>query len=276
MTEWAVALNATGREFLIENCNDSGPFCPTVGPDGVLDCPYHLFRTGIDVSPSWPSIISNLLDAERYLNISSPNCWAYPDMSVVGSPAPGIANSCVGGPRLSFSEAQAHFAAWATVSSPLILAHLISDPAEYDTWWPLVSNTELLAVNAAWAGEAGRLAASSAPLLVKATVPHGWSCEVMQNETLPAWTVWSKRLPGGAVAAVALNTLDASMAAANHLPSASVAFSVPVEALGFPAGSTLAVRDLDAHAALPNVTGAWEVSLGPRGHVFYKFTLLAA
>jgi hypothetical protein len=79
-TLWAQALYDTGRPMLLENCNDNDPFRPTVNPDGSLNCPYHTFRTGIDVSPNWLSVVSNLMDASEFLNISQPGCFAYPDM----------------------------------------------------------------------------------------------------------------------------------------------------------------------------------------------------
>lgn len=37
-----------------------------------------MFRTGIDNSPSPLSMVSNLMDASKYFNVSRPGCLAYP------------------------------------------------------------------------------------------------------------------------------------------------------------------------------------------------------
>lgn len=84
MNRWAQELNATGREFFIENCNNGGyvPYKPPHGPHGgaagSANCPFNMFRTGIDNAPSPLSTVSNLMDANRYLNQSRPGCLAYP------------------------------------------------------------------------------------------------------------------------------------------------------------------------------------------------------
>lgn len=76
MTEWAVAFNKTGRQMLIENCNNQDPFRPTVQPDGSVFCPFNMFRTSIDNSPNFLSGVSNLLDSVAFFNVSGPGCWA--------------------------------------------------------------------------------------------------------------------------------------------------------------------------------------------------------
>lgn len=92
MTLWAEAANATGREMLLENCNNGGyvPYGISYGPHYDPErgppmrdqgCPFNMFRTGIDIAPSPLSTVSNLLDTSRYLNVSKPGCWAYPGAS---------------------------------------------------------------------------------------------------------------------------------------------------------------------------------------------------
>ena len=80
MNRWARELNASGREIVIENCNNGGdvpyplkdahghklPTPPAAGDD----CPFNMFRTGIDNAPSPLSMVSNLMDTARYLNVS--------------------------------------------------------------------------------------------------------------------------------------------------------------------------------------------------------------
>jgi len=263
LTLWATALNDTGVEVLIENCNDEFPFRPTVNPDGSLDCPYHMYRTGSDNSPTWLTVISNLMQLEQFLSISQPMCWAYGDMLTVGSPAPWVTTHCPGEQRLSFSEAQGEFSAWAVLSSPLVLGIDVTNRTEYDMWWPIVSNTEAIAINQQWAGEAGHLIAAASELYT-GPVNAGWSCEAtIPSSSLPVWTVWGKRLPGSTLAAVALNTLD----------NQTAVISISTAQLGFPEGATLHVRDVNAHTDNGTITGSWDVKLPPRGSQFVVFAL---
>lgn len=58
-------------------------------------------------------------------------------------------------PGLSYVEARTHFGAWCVVSSPLILSHDTNDDAVTDSIWDIITNTEAIQVNQAWAGDAG-------------------------------------------------------------------------------------------------------------------------
>lgn len=262
ITQWAVALNATGVEVLIENCNDNTPFRPTINPDGSLDCPYNFYRTGSDNSPSWYTIAANLVQINDFLNISQPRCWAYSDLLEVGAPAPFIQTHCNNSQRLTYEQAQGHFGAWAVVSSPLILGFDMSNMTEYDMWWPIVSNTEVIAVNQLYNGEAGHLVAQSTGTYT-GPVSMGCLCEATRPSfTLPEWSVWGKSLPNNQFAAIALNTLL----------DTNANFTITTEQLGFPAGATLHVRDLFAHEDLPTITGTWNVNLGPSGSQLLLFT----
>jgi hypothetical protein len=48
------------------------PFRPTTPWTDDNSCPYNLFRTSIDNSPSIVSAVSNLLDTEPFLSVSRP------------------------------------------------------------------------------------------------------------------------------------------------------------------------------------------------------------
>ena len=50
--------------------------------------------------------------------------------------------------------------AWCIVSSPLILSHDTTNATVTDEIWPIISNTEAIAVNQAWAGDSGTFARS--------------------------------------------------------------------------------------------------------------------
>ena len=58
-------------------------------------------------------------------------------------------------PGLTFAEARTHFGAWCIVSSPLILSHDTNNDTISDEIWSIISNTEAIAVNQAWAGDSG-------------------------------------------------------------------------------------------------------------------------
>ena len=131
-------------------------------------------------------VYGTVLFNDRPNPASFPGCWAYPDMSEVG-------NFCRNGQPCSTdaraSEAS-HWGLWSIVSSPLILVPIytllrtafltrthpdpglsalplmhvhtlalapqgfdMNDSATMDRVWPLITNTEALAVNHAWGGE---------------------------------------------------------------------------------------------------------------------------
>lgn len=120
--------------------------------DGGADtCPYNFYRTSGDINARWKSMLGNLNSVVRWLGssdgssppLSVPGAWAYPDMLEVG--------------RLeNVTEDRTHFGAWAVISSPLILGFDLRDQAKFDRVWPVISNSEVIAVNQAWAGSPGR------------------------------------------------------------------------------------------------------------------------
>ena len=55
-----------------------------------------------------------------------------------------------GDPGLTPQETRTHFGAWAIVSSPLTLSHDVHDDTISDAIWPVIANTEVIAVNQAY------------------------------------------------------------------------------------------------------------------------------
>ena len=277
MTAWASALNATGVPILLENCNDGDPFRPTRRPDGSVDCPYNLFRTSIDGAPDWRSTMWNVFETLPQLDVSSPGCFAYADMLTIGSPAPDahleapsfVANC--GGQRLTAAQARAQFAAFALLSSPLVLGFDVANASERALWGPIVTHAPLLAANAAWDGEAGRLVARSA---AEDAVPVavGGVCELVQNNTLPRWMVVGKRLAStaaGATAEFAATVLVGDWAGA-------VDVSAELTAMGFAAGATVNTVDGWTGADTGPVSGAWAAAgVTSPGGLYRIFTLAA-
>lgn len=274
ITAWAVALNVTGVPMMLENCNDNYPFRPATLPDGSVDCPYNFYRTSIDGAPNFRSTISNVVATLPFINVSFPGCFAYPDMLTIGTPAPGFEEpsffaNC-NGQRLTDAEARAQFAAFAVLSSPLVLGFDTSNATERALWAPIVTHAPTLNINAAWDGEAGRLVAV-APTEDKVPVAVGGACELVLNYTLPQWLVVGKRLArrasDGATARFAAVLLVGDWGPA-------IDFVAPLSAMGFPPGATVQVADGWTGQDLGTVSDAWTGSgvAAPGG--FYRIFAL--
>merc|ERR1712217_1011905 len=109
---------------------------------------------GGDVRARFSSVIGNSNSVTKFSsrNLSYPGCWAYPDMLEVGCQhGPGGA----GDPGLSLAETRTHFGAWVSVSSPLTLSHDVNNDTIMDQIWPIIANTEVLAVSQTYAGHSG-------------------------------------------------------------------------------------------------------------------------
>ena len=133
--------------ILVENCHGRDPkFKPNRTLPPAEGCPYHFYRTSIDIRNHYPSIMNNLGTIEQYrkTNSSYPGCWAYADMLQVG-----VRDG------LSLEETRSHFGGWAIVSSPLILSHDVNDDDVMDRIWDIISNREILAVNQGYFGDSG-------------------------------------------------------------------------------------------------------------------------
>jgi alpha-galactosidase len=148
LQKWSDMITATGHSILIENCH-WGYTIPS--EDGW--CPFNMYRTSGDIRSNFDFILSNLLTTVRFNQnqLSYPGCWAYPDMLEVG---------CEDGPNkedygLTYLEARTHFGAWCIVSSPLVLSHDLTDEAVTEQIWSIITNTEAIAINQAWDGDAG-------------------------------------------------------------------------------------------------------------------------
>jgi alpha-galactosidase len=151
LQEFYTDMQSTGKKYTIENCHwgSKVPFKPN-----ATWCPWHFYRTSGDVRASYSSVVGNLATTNKYAtqNLSRPGCWAYPDMLEVGcAHGPGGSHD----PGLSDAETRTHFGAWAIVSSPLTLSHDVNNATIMDKIWPVISNTEVIAVNQAYAGHSG-------------------------------------------------------------------------------------------------------------------------
>lgn len=180
-------------------------FCD--GSSSPSDCPYNLYRVSGDISASWRAMLANLEYTLPFLGEggvhppypqdhtirSRPGGWSYPDMLEVGN----LANA---------TEDRSHFAAWAIISSPLILSFNLTDPRRMDRSWPIISNRAIIEVNQRWAGDPGR--------------------RIVVSED--GWQAWAKPMSVDAFAVLLLNT--GSVAAQTSLTLYNVSAKLPPRA----------------------------------------------
>lgn len=149
--EWEKYIRRGGRTILVENCHWVGLVPRWTEDKDSLWCPFNYFRVSGDSRPDFDLMVTNLQAMPKWTEfekpISQPGCWAYLDMLEVGN-------------LPSFAENQAHFAAWAITSSPLILSFDLRDNAKVESMWPLISNKEIIDINQQWAGHPGTLVKS--------------------------------------------------------------------------------------------------------------------
>ena len=186
-----------------------------------------------------------------------------PDMLEVGVTNSQRAPKCQAwgqrGCTLDVIEARTHFAAWCIVSAPLVLGNDLTDGETMDGIWSIISNAEALAVNRAWAGDAGVLAKQS---LVDV---HMANCSWFNDDGCdhPSWMVWRKVLGGGKVAVLLMNNGEAPADV-----NVSWADDLPRDALHCPPPGC-AVRDVHARKELGVFSGGFMASaLGPHDSAF--------
>ena len=81
------------------------------------------------------------------------------------------------GLKLNAAETKTHFAAWAIISSPLILSFDVRDRSLTKELWPLISNKDIIAVNQDWAGHSGRCVLFSRD----DTQPVSYVCHIVRS-----------------------------------------------------------------------------------------------
>lgn len=155
LTLYAQLMKDSGRNYSIENCHwgrctdSDDSSCPT-----TEWCPFNWYRSSGDINAGSMSWYKNLQTTIRFQDynapLSQPGCWAYPDMLEVGRVQGTVEWN------------RAHFGAWCIVSSPLILGlHLTEEKLKPII--DIITNSEAVAVNQAWAGHPGTLIKSWSP-----------------------------------------------------------------------------------------------------------------
>ena len=241
LTLYADLFNQTGKSILIENCHWGG----TV-PNATW-CPWNYFRSSGDIRASYDAVVGNLQTTIQWAKagLSQPGCWAYPDMLEVGCQhGPGGPSD----PGLSLTEARTHFNAWCIVSSPLILSHDMTNDTVSDSVWPIITNTEALAVSKAWAGMSGTVFKDSGAAMVKLSTTDNKSGDA--HGAVPAWQYFYKPIDGKSVAVLLMNHAATSV---NFVLSFA---DVP----GCDGTTSYKLRDINARADLGSFTGSWSIN----------------
>jgi len=171
-----------GPAVMVENCHwgNKVPFEPN-----ATWCPWNFYRTSGDVRAKFSSVIGNLNSVSRFnsRNLSTPGCWAYPDMLEVGCQhGPGGDRD----PGLTKAESRTHFGAWVIVSSPLTLSHDVNNDTIMDDVWDIISNKEALAVSQTYKGYSGGVFKSSSASVTLDDVDHSFSTRDMSYAELQA------------------------------------------------------------------------------------------
>jgi hypothetical protein len=167
-------------EHQIENCHQ-GALAPGLPQDGAWnhnctglgradgnteysDCPFTFWRTTGDPYPDWGTIMRELNGLRTVKNTqygvgtrtnsvaynadpprSRPGGWAYPGTMTLGDGGTVNASGALNG-GLTYDENAVHFGGWCIVSSPLILAYNLTEPARRELVWPIITNKEAIMV----------------------------------------------------------------------------------------------------------------------------------
>ena len=145
---------------------------------------------------------------------------------------------------LNFTEGRSHFGAWCIVSSPLTLGFDVTNPTLMKEVWPIISNTEAIAVSQSWHNHPGRLVAS---------MPAGAHDADIQ------WEAWAKPQANGAMAVLLVSNSVSDV-------TASISFS------GIGLSGTVSVRDIWERKDAGTATGSFSAKLSTHDSSFVLLT----
>ena len=170
----------------------------------------------------------------------------------------------------TYAEDRTHFGAWCVTSSPLILGLDLTDDTTVDKVWDIITNSEAIAVNKAWAGHPGTLVKNT-------TAANGDPVEI-----------WSKplgnagSLTGGATTRVAVLVMNIANinSNGNGNPEGNGNSTVTVDAgwLGISSTTGFGVRDIWEKQDLPAVAAGQRFvtdAFGQHDSRFYVFAYSA-
>lgn len=213
-SNWNRLINATNKQpILTEDGGDTDP--PTDDSEG--QCPMNMFnflsgrglayenqaartdQVGDQVGFPWmpdvcyPCLMSTTHPIHPYLQyptgfISRPGCWAFPGDLQVGNIHPQY------DAKLDDMDTT-HFSLWAIMSSPLVLGFDLTNSTLVDRVWPIVTNTEVIAVSQNWGGHPGRRAA------------YASTNSTYKSQHLPDFEIWAKPMPESEWAVLLVNNM---------------------------------------------------------------------
>lgn len=231
LQQWWDLFAASGKDIMVENCHWGGTL-----PNATW-CPWTYYRSSGDINPSFNSIIGNLHTVFPLAtkNLSTPQCWAYPDMSEIGAS------------QLSYAEWNTHWTAWAIVSSPQIIGFDMTDTALVKSVWPIMSNNETMEVSQTYYGFSGSMydsAVQKVDLCSEEQRVAGVPCT-----TASVWEALYKPIDARRTAVLVINL---SGAAADLTVTFSAVPNLPCASAG-----TCNVRDINAKANLGAFKGTY-------------------
>ena len=185
----------------------------------------NLWRTTGDISDDWNSMLSNLDFNAYHAMYAGPDGWNDPDMLEVSN----------GG--MTDTEYRAHFSMWAISAAPLIAGNDLSTMSSATK--AILTNTDIIAIDQDPAGVQGT--------------------KVKDNGS--GLQVWSKRLQGNGVVAVALFNRSSSAA---HI-------TANWSNIGLASGSAR-IHDLWTHTELGSFTNSYTTNVPSHGVVMLKIT----
>ena len=287
-----------GRTITIEDCNDDANWdrgsadCTEFHDSGCAVSGGGFYRVAGDIFGYWEAIMDRIQQMAGYLKpdpwhtpLQRPGCWPTPDALEVGCTRQGPLG-------LNFTESRSHFGMWVVTTSPLILGLDLRDKTATDFAWPIITNTEVLAVHAAWplgpGGETKRRQDYSPGAMVATDAV--FAAGRPQNMT---WQVWAKNVTASSVAVLLLNAGDfvqdvsvqlsgatgivpcrpLGMCNDSHLDALCAPTCVTTGTLARTSGIKVTARDLWNRKALPDVTGTFVAAqLAPHDSAFVLFS----
>lgn len=188
---------------------------------------------------------------------------AHSDMLQVGcSHGPGGAHD----PGLTLPETRTHFYAWVIVSSPLTLSHNVNDPVMSAKVWPIITNTEALAVSEAYFGHSGTQFQETEEkvVLTDAAIDADPDDELVPVTVSAGQYFYKPMSSDGSKSAVLAMNADTS----------SAKMTVDFKDVPGLKGTKFTVRDINAHKDLGSFTGSWSGEV--EGHDVAFLLLTAA
>ena len=135
-----MALRNCGRDILFAACQWGQDEVHTWARSAGI----HTYRSTIDITDSWPSIVNIVSSQLPYQSYAGPYCHNDMDMLVVGMNGISVnPETNMGG--CTVTEYQTHFALWCMMNSPLIIGCDVRDLSEDAK--KILSNQHLIAIN---------------------------------------------------------------------------------------------------------------------------------